>query len=248
MSDSEEELRAEIERLREALQTQANAVRQLTTSSARRHELDARDAATLRRRQATPGDVLAALASAREDARCWNARATELETEQEDLFRRVRGVLRVFGVADCDNPIDALESLASDPKRTFVDDPIFDATDGAHPAWWRGHDYVTERWKERVQALEAQLQERTQERDSYQRETEKLSARYFEGATAAIEACRGVKVTMLNLADSGGGSVSCYDAFGEENPYPADIGECEMIAVGACLCVEAIEKLMAQPK
>lgn len=24
---------------------------------------------------------------------------------------------------------------------TLPDDPHFDATDGAHPAWWRGHDY-----------------------------------------------------------------------------------------------------------
>jgi hypothetical protein len=31
-----------------------------------------------------------------------------------------------------------------------------DATDGPHPAWWRGHDYVTERWRERVAAVEAE--------------------------------------------------------------------------------------------
>ena len=156
MATTEEELRAEIERLREALKTQAKAVQQLSVSSARRHELDAQDAATLRRREATPGDTLAELATAREEARAWNARATTLETEQ--------------------------------------------------------------------------------------------NARYFEGLAAALEACRGVKVTMLALADRRGGPVACYDAFGEEDPYQADSGECEMIAAGACLCVEAIEKLMAQPK
>jgi len=31
-----------------------------------------------------------------------------------------------------------------------VDDPTFDATDGAHPAWWRGHDYVSARFKEEL--------------------------------------------------------------------------------------------------
>jgi hypothetical protein len=25
------------------------------------------------------------------------------------------------------------------------DDPLFDTTDGAHPAWWRGHDYTADR-------------------------------------------------------------------------------------------------------
>lgn len=30
------------------------------------------------------------------------------------------------------------------------DDPEFDATDGAHPAWWRGHDYVSARFKEEL--------------------------------------------------------------------------------------------------
>ena len=26
-----------------------------------------------------------------------------------------------------------------------ADDPMLDATDGAHPAWWRGHDHVVAR-------------------------------------------------------------------------------------------------------
>lgn len=30
------------------------------------------------------------------------------------------------------------------------DDPEFDATDWAHPAWWRGHDYVSARFKEEL--------------------------------------------------------------------------------------------------
>ena len=34
-----------------------------------------------------------------------------------------------------------------------ADDPELDATDSAHPAWWRGHDYVTEQWRERLAAV-----------------------------------------------------------------------------------------------
>lgn len=34
------------------------------------------------------------------------------------------------------------------------DDPALDGTDGAHPAWWRGHDRAAEVWRERVEAAE----------------------------------------------------------------------------------------------
>lgn len=33
--------------------------------------------------------------------------------------------------------------LSTEPPQ-FVDDPEMDATDGAHPAWWRGCDYGVE--------------------------------------------------------------------------------------------------------
>jgi hypothetical protein len=32
------------------------------------------------------------------------------------------------------------EALENELARRPKDDPLFDATDGAHPAWWRGHD------------------------------------------------------------------------------------------------------------
>jgi hypothetical protein len=34
-----------------------------------------------------------------------------------------------------------------------VDEEIFDATDGAHPAWWRGHDHVAERMREQMETM-----------------------------------------------------------------------------------------------
>jgi len=36
---------------------------------------------------------------------------------------------------------DALEALSSRP---VLDDPELDATDAAHPAWWRGHDHTSQ--------------------------------------------------------------------------------------------------------
>jgi chromosome segregation ATPase len=40
-----------------------------------------------------------------------------------------------------------------------ADNPEFDATDGAHPAWWRGHDYVSARFKEELDESEVELDE-----------------------------------------------------------------------------------------
>lgn len=77
--------------LRAAIATQAAAVRQHDAAQATLRAADARDTATLRRREATPGDTLAELAAAREEARQWNARATELEAERDALRTRAEG-------------------------------------------------------------------------------------------------------------------------------------------------------------
>lgn len=34
-----------------------------------------------------------------------------------------------------------------------VDDPFYDGTDAAHPAWWRGHDHTTEVFCQLVNAI-----------------------------------------------------------------------------------------------
>lgn len=41
----------------------------------------------------------------------------------------------------------------------IYDRPEDDATDGAHPAWWRGHDYTAARFDELVAGLNAELQD-----------------------------------------------------------------------------------------
>jgi hypothetical protein len=39
------------------------------------------------------------------------------------------------------------------------DDPLFDCTDAAHPAWWRAHDYVARRFSELVRRVRAERDE-----------------------------------------------------------------------------------------
>lgn len=41
--------------------------------------------------------------------------------------------------------------------RLIEDHPEFDATDGAHPAWWRGHDHAAAKFIELKLRLEASL-------------------------------------------------------------------------------------------
>lgn len=46
-----------------------------------------------------------------------------------------------------------LETARFEQKRArfaacYPDDPELDATEGAHPAWWRGHDYVAAKFRE----------------------------------------------------------------------------------------------------
>ena len=71
-----------------------------------------------------------------------------------------------------DSPGDWLEMTQRVPAEapslaSVVDDPALDATDGAHPAWWRGHDHATAQWRERVATAET-------ERDEARAEAERL--------------------------------------------------------------------------
>jgi chromosome segregation ATPase len=48
----------------------------------------------------------------------------------------------------------ALDAACAAEDRATVDEPLLDGTDGAHPAWWRGHDRAAEVWRERVATAE----------------------------------------------------------------------------------------------
>lgn len=39
------------------------------------------------------------------------------------------------------------------------DDPSWDSTDAAHPAWWRGQDHATKKWSARVGSLKSERDE-----------------------------------------------------------------------------------------
>lgn len=74
------------------------------------------------------------------------------------------------------------------------------------------------------------------------------------GLQEALDACRSVMGRMRDLADDGGGPVACAEAFGwvgddddgEADAHVANEEECEMMATGACLCSEAVAKLLAE--
>lgn len=59
-----------------------------------------------------------------------------------------RAALRA--IADHLGPRVTAEVLDMRPRP--VDDPTLDETDGAHPAWWRGHDRAVEKLRERYRA------------------------------------------------------------------------------------------------
>jgi hypothetical protein len=42
--------------------------------------------------------------------------------------------------------------LRAAPASSSADDPALDATDGAHPAWWRGHDHTAEQMRRQLSA------------------------------------------------------------------------------------------------
>jgi hypothetical protein len=41
----------------------------------------------------------------------------------------------------------SMEGAADAMGRLAEDNPELDATDGAHPAWWRGYDYGSSQWR-----------------------------------------------------------------------------------------------------
>jgi hypothetical protein len=51
------------------------------------------------------------------------------------------------------NIIDRLLARLAAAEQARADHPDLDATDGAHPAWWRGHDYTAKRLCQRVNEI-----------------------------------------------------------------------------------------------
>lgn len=77
-------------------------------------------------------------------------RVQYLENEIENMSRALKAMR--FDLEDARNQRDAARSEAQRLKLT-IDNPEFDATDGAHPAWWRAHDYVYERLKQSYESM-----------------------------------------------------------------------------------------------
>ncbi len=68
----------------------------------------------------------------------------EREAELREAHRLMPSPLSTELFAEIDRLRAELGALKA------ADNPEFDATDGAHPAWWRAHDYVSARFKEEL--------------------------------------------------------------------------------------------------
>lgn len=68
------------------------------------------------------------------------------------------------------------------------DDPEWDATDGAHPAWWRGHDYVSARFKEELDKARRERDECVEEVKDIRKERDDAKADFesLEHDAAAV--------------------------------------------------------------
>lgn len=85
----------------------------------------------------------------------------EREAELREAHRLMPSPLSTELFAEIDRLRAELGALKA------ADNPEFDATDGAHPAWWRAHDYVSARYRE-------ELDKARRERDDLKADFESL--------------------------------------------------------------------------
>jgi hypothetical protein len=91
----------------------------------------------------------------------------------ENAIAIVRWAARCMRDLGHDEEAEALDAYV---ERVDRDEPLFDATDGAHPAWWRGHDYTARRFGDLVSRLRAAEKERERLRATLSRVLGKLEA------------------------------------------------------------------------
>lgn len=77
----------------------------------------------------------------------------------------------------------ALDAACAAEDRATADDLLLDGTDGAHPAWWRGHDRAAEVWSGRVDEL-------TRERDEARADAERAREAYAINLAGLRDALR----------------------------------------------------------
>ena len=108
-----------------------------------------REVATLRAAYAADLDGLRAEVRRADDERDVRRAETARLTAERDAAHAVITGLREEIVASVGDPAvarmepmtaSALDAACAAEDRAAVDEPLLDGTDGAHPAWWRGHD------------------------------------------------------------------------------------------------------------
>ena len=114
----------------------------------------------------------------------------EREAELREAHRLMPSPMSTELFAEIDRlraEVDALKA---------ADNPEFDATDGAHPAWWRGHDYVSARFKEEIDKAR-------RERDNLKADFESLEYDAARVVRALDELPEDLRAAVETLRDNG---------------------------------------------
>lgn len=129
-------------------------------------------------------------------------------------------------------------------EKLALDNPELDATEGAHPAWWRGHDHTSKVFKSKLTAAEA----RTEKAEKKLKYHEGEFLRLLDERAAAIKRAEKAETARDNCAKTAIellGASFC-DTHGEKVKqlgFPAFYEWMKGMGCHAC----ASEKLAAQP-
>lgn len=63
-----------------------------------------------------------------------------------------------------------------------IDDSSLDATDAAHPAWWRGQEAASKVWAARVEKLETELKKQASKAETYKRDWYQAKSEFGDAA------------------------------------------------------------------
>lgn len=99
------------------------------------------------------------LAAIEAPAPVWDADESEHDAHAARLTAAIAALRPLVGDG-------ALDATRADEDHATADDPLLDGTDGAHPAWWRGHDRAAEMLTAQRDAAVARAEAAGGERDA----------------------------------------------------------------------------------
>jgi hypothetical protein len=126
----------------------------------------------------------------------------------------------------------ALDAACAAEDRATVDDPLLDGTDGAHPAWWRGHDRAAEML---TAQRDAAVADASRARAAYATDLAGLRAE-VRRASDEREAWRGLRDAAREMLDALEAPAPVWDA---------DESEHDEHAARLTLALDAVRAMLA---